>query len=101
VNVTFPFAVELTGVAIHSQHSGRYHAARAVRVAVQDAPEQIRQLVTVDLKSVDEIVSLPKTAGRIWRFDLQAGDSGCVVLRGLQFYAGDDELFPPLVPWTR
>jgi hypothetical protein len=98
VQVAFPYDVELTRVAVHSQHSGQYHAARAMRVAVRGTGERFRQVTEADLKSADDTVTLPKTKGRVWRFEFRGGESGCVVLRGLQFFLGDDELFPPLVP---
>jgi len=61
---------------------------------------KFRGVVKADLKSVDETVTLPKTKGRVWQFEFEAGeDGGCVVLRGLQFFTGDDELFPPLIPY--
>jgi hypothetical protein len=98
VEVTFPYEVELSQIAVHSQHSGEYHAARAVRVAVQDAKDKFRQVVQAALKSTDEKVTVPKTKARVWRFEFQAGESQSVTLRGLRFYSGADELFPPLVP---
>jgi hypothetical protein len=99
VDVTFPVEVELTAVAIHSQHSGQYHPAKAVRILVESKPGGFQPVATADLDSVDATVKLPKTKGTKWRFEFQAGSTGMVVLRGLQFFAGDDELFPPLVPY--
>lgn len=98
VEVTFPYEVELTQIAVHSQHSGEYNAARGVRVAVPGAKEQVRQVVQTALKSADEKVPVPKTKARVWRFEFAAGESQSVTLRGLRFYSGADELFPPLVP---
>ncbi len=99
VDVTFPDEVTLTRLAVHSQHSGIYHAAEAVRVLVRDSGEGFREVAEAALKSVDDTVNLPETKGRGWRFQFRAGPSGIVVLRGLQFFSGDDELFPPLVPY--
>ncbi len=99
VKITFPYEVELTRLAVHSQHSGDYHAAQAVRVSVQDSERRFQAVAKAGLKSIDEMVNLPKTKGRVWQFEFQAGESGFVVLRGLQFFFGDDELFPPLVPY--
>jgi hypothetical protein len=44
-------------------------------------------------------VSFPATKGRVWQLELRADETGEVTLRGLQFFSGDDELFPPLVPY--
>jgi hypothetical protein len=99
VDVSFPYEVELTGIGVHSQHSGQYHPARAVRVRVRANEGPFRDVANAELKSVDETVALPKTKGKTWQFDFQADETNCVVLRGLQFFSGDDELFPPLVPY--
>jgi hypothetical protein len=45
------------------------------------------------------MVTLPKTKGQVWRLEFQAGESQQVVLRGLRYFSGADELFPPLVPY--
>jgi len=99
LQVAFPYEVELTRVAIHSQHSGEYHAAQAVRVAARRADGHFRQIHQAELKSVDEMETLPQpTTSREWRFSFRAAKTGCVVLRGLRFFSGEDELFPPLIP---
>lgn len=99
LEIHFPTEVELTKVAIHSQHSGEYHAAAAARIAVGLKNKRFRDVVKEPLKDVDAIVDFPKTKGRVWQFDFQAGPSRFVVLRGLRFFSGEDELFPPLVPY--
>ena len=98
VQVTFPFEVELTALGVHSQHSGEYHPARAIRVSTQDPKGKYKEVSKGDLPSADERVKLPKTKGKVWLFEFQTGESGIVVLRGLQFFSGDDEIFPTLVP---
>jgi hypothetical protein len=97
VEITFPYQVELTRVGVHSQHSGQYHAARALRVSVE-GENGLKRVGTEDLKSADAMVQLRAAVGQKWRFEFRAGPSGTVVLRGLQFFSGDGELFPPLVP---
>src|SRR5262249_22091336 len=97
VQVTFPYAVELTRVVVHSQHSGRFHAARAIRISTMQQ-NRWKRVTTTDLRSVDAAVSLPPTVAKEWRFEFRAGSSKSVVLRGLEFFSGDDQLFPPLVP---
>jgi len=97
VDIFFPYSIEITRVAVHSQHSGEYNAAQAVKVAVQDSNGMFQEVIEKNLTSADDILTLPKANGRAWRFEFQAGESGYVTLRGLQFYSGDDELFPPLI----
>ena len=101
VQVTFPFEVELTRLAVHSQHSGEYHAAHAVCVSVKDSGGRFQPVVKADLQAVDDMVNLPKTKGQEWQFEFKADETGIVTLRGLQFFSGDDELFPTLVPFRR
>ena len=98
VEVTFPYEVELSHIGVHSQHSGEFHAARAVRVSVPDAKDKLRQVVLAALKSADDKVAVPKTKARVWRFEFQTGESQSVTLRGLRFYSGTDELFPTQIP---
>ncbi len=99
VKVTFPYELELSCLTVHSQHSGEYHAAQTLRVSVPDSEGRFKAVTQADLKSIDATVKFPRTKGREWQFEFQAGESGCVVLRGLQFFSGDEELFPPLVPY--
>jgi hypothetical protein len=98
VQVEFPAEVELSAVGVHSQHSGQYHPARAFRAAVRGANGQFTQVAEAPLKTVDQTVPVPRTKGKTWRFDFEAGESRCVTIRGLQFFGGNDELFPPQVP---
>jgi hypothetical protein len=99
--ITFPYEVELTRIVVHSQHSGQYHIAEAARVGVGHSPEHLRQVTEANLGSADCDVSFPATKARVWQLELRAGDSGQVTIRGLQFFSGDDELFPPLVPYGK
>jgi hypothetical protein len=97
VRITFPFDVQLTKVAIHSQHGGLHDAAEAVRIAAGTA-EGLRAVASQPLKSADAAVSFPPQKARSWELAFKAGKSGVVVIRGLQFFSGDAEIFPPLVP---
>jgi hypothetical protein len=99
VELTFPCEVELTQIRIHSQHSGQYHAAHAVRIARLIGTNKFRPVIETSLKSIDDALGLPKVKAQTWKLDFRAGPSGFVVLRGIQFYAGKDEIFPSLVPF--
>ena len=98
VKISVPYEIELTGLEIHSQHSGQYHAAKAVRVSVRDPQGKFVEVAKAQLKSPDEKVKVAKTKGTVWQLEFQATETGIVVLRGLRFFSGDEELFPPLVP---
>jgi hypothetical protein len=90
--------VTLTGVAVHSQHSGRFHAADRLRVETP-GPRGDRPLREFSLTSVDEQVALSPTAARVWRFRFHAADSRVAVIRGLRFFSNRGEILPPLVPY--
>jgi hypothetical protein len=99
VDLTFPYEAELTRLMVHSQHSGQYHPARAVRVSVRRDGGEFRKVAEAELQSVDATVDVPKTKGKAWRLEFKADETGAVVLRGLRFFSGEDEVYPPLVPY--
>jgi hypothetical protein len=96
-DVTFPCPVELSGVGVHTQHSGKFHAARAVQILVPSG-DSWRQVVDSELPAVDEVVSFASTTAQVWRFRFEAGESNRVVVRALRFFSGETEIFPPLLP---
>jgi len=97
--ITFPLPVRLSRVGIHSQHSGKYHAAIAVRIEAK-LGNAYREVAERKLGSVDDHVSFRLRTARQWRLYFQAGKSKRVVIRGLQFFSGKKEVFPPFVPYT-
>jgi hypothetical protein len=46
----------------------------------------------------DAVLKFRATKAQAWRFYLKAGRTGAVVVRGLRFFQGEDEIFPRLVP---
>jgi hypothetical protein len=98
VELTFPYEVELTRIAVHSQHSGRYHPAKAVSVSVGDGGGRYRPVASAEGISPDAVVDVPKAKGKTWRLEFRTDETRCVVIRGLRFFAGEDEVFPTLVP---
>lgn len=100
VKLTAPYEVDLTGVEIHSQHSGQYHAALALRVSAIGPDGKIVGVAKSALKSPDETVkwAKPKAKAKVWLLELQTTQTGVVVLRGLRFQSGDTDLFPSLIP---
>ncbi|MDD2716628.1 MAG: hypothetical protein PHW04_12120 [Candidatus Wallbacteria bacterium] len=100
LQISFPKGVDLSRIVIHSQHSGEYHIAKAALLAVKKAAGFSR-IIETDLDSADAVIVFPPTGGRVWKLDLRAGESGYVVLRGLQFFSGAEELFPPMLPYQQ
>ena len=98
LELLFPFTVELTGIGIHTQHSGKYHAAEAVRISTRTKRGEYSLVNESRLRSVDERVNFTFTKAQYLKLDLKAGSSGYVVVRGLQFFSGSEEIFNPLIP---
>lgn len=96
-DVSFPFPVQLSKVAVHSQHSGKHHAALGVRIQAK-SDEGWREVAEAELPGVDHSFSFPATVAQEWRFRFRAGDSNQVVIRGLRFFSGEAEIFPPFLP---
>jgi hypothetical protein len=99
LDITFPFAVELTGIAIHSQHSGRGHEATAMRLKAVDGDDS-RLVAQQKIAEVDAVVSFPKTTAQSWKLTLETGKSTILVIRGLRFFNGEKEVVPHMVPYV-
>jgi len=91
LDLEFPMAVNLTRIRIHSQHSGVNHAAVGARVFAMGQGD-FRLLTEQPLASADAEVPFTSTSSKFWRVDLKAGQSGEVLLRGMKFFSGSDEL---------
>ena len=100
LTITFPIDVALTGLAVHSQHSGLDHQATAMRLEVLEGDEP-RVVSKQELAEIDAVISFPRAVGKRWRLTLEAGKSGILVVRGLRFLNGDREVVPHMVPFAR
>jgi hypothetical protein len=92
-DLTFPVPVTLTRITVYSQHSGQCHKAEQARVWA-GSKKGFRQVGSTKLSSPDSAVEFPAAKAQVWRLELQAGPSGMVVLRGLRFFHGENEMFP-------
>jgi len=84
VAVTFPATVTLSGVGVHSQHSGCANAADGVRIEVQGRAG-FSYVGEQELISADQAVRFPSTRAQTWRFSFHAANQKLVTLRGLRF----------------
>lgn len=99
LNLSFPGEVSLDRMIIHSEHSGKYNRAEAVKIEIVDRVESIHvtdQLVS----SADESIEFEAASGKDWRLTLTAGPSGNVCMRGLEYFSDEQQLFPPPVPYN-
>lgn len=46
----------------------------------------------------DDEVRFSPTEAKRWKFFFQAGETRREVVRGLRFFLGDEQLFPPFMP---
>lgn len=97
LELEFPLPVELTSIVIHSEHSGRSHAVHRARVQAAAGAGWI-DVADANLSAPAACVAFDSTTSANWKLHLKAGSSRQVVIRGLQFFAGEDEVFPPRVP---
>jgi hypothetical protein len=93
LDLTFPEAVELTRIEVHSGHSGSYHLALRARVSVFDGGTP-RVLVDAPLAGMVDAITFPLARGQHWSIALEAGPRRLVVVRGLRFFDNGMETFP-------
>lgn len=95
-DITFPMAVALNKVTIHSQHSGLYWEAQQVRIETLVGTSFV-QIVSATLQQVDQTIPIPEATAQVWRFWFYNPGS-VVLIRGLEFFSAFDEIFPPQFP---
>ncbi len=95
LDLTFPFPVELTRIRLYSGHSDQYHPVLSFSCSIPDAGSALRTLATSTLQGFDGEVSFSATESQRWHLELTPGESKMVVVRGLRFYSGETEIFPP------
>jgi hypothetical protein len=95
LTILFPVEIALDAIRIASQHSGVFHAAEAVQVEVADGEGQFAFVAKqANAKPVCHI-TFPKRSGRVWKLAFSNQKSGHVVVRGLRFFVGKEEFYPP------
>ena len=99
VKLTFPETVELDRFKVHSQHSGKSHEVRGVRVSTIGMDSSVTEVASSEIDFPDGEIAFAKETSKRWKLEFKAGKSGAVVIRGLRFFSGDQELYPPLIPY--
>jgi hypothetical protein len=94
----FPFAVELTGIGIHSQHSALDHAVTAMKLETIDGDAN-RVVAEQKVAEIDATVTFPATTGTVWKLTLEPGKSRTIVIRGIRFLNGEREVVPHMVTY--
>jgi len=99
VTLKFPIPIELDRIKVYSQHSGKSHEANGVTVSSVGEGAEVTEIGTSAIDFPDGEITFSKTKAQHWKLDFQAGKSRAVVIRGLRFFNGDQEFYPPLVPY--
>lgn len=97
--VTFPVSVTLCKVCIHSQYSGQYHMATALRVQAMRS-NGLKDVCQQPLFTRDAFVEFPPTTTQTWRLHFRPGNSRQVVIRGLRFFSPGREIFCSDYPYN-
>lgn len=95
LDLKFPFPVELTKIRLYSGHSEKYHPVKSFACSVPSPNGTSKTLARHEMKSFNGEVTFTATESQDWHLDLTPGESKTVVIRGLRFYSGPTEIFPP------
>lgn len=94
----FPVTVTLDSISVHSQHSGLAHIAKGITIETIDH-DVFRKIIAEDIISPDQIVTFSPATSKKWRLRFKTTHSEVLVIRGLQFYCGNKQIFAPPVPY--
>jgi hypothetical protein len=96
VQVQFPMAVSLNKIGVHTEHSGAHWSADVVKVEAGNPFAYVTQQGV----GIDDQVSFSTTTASRWQFSFhsRSGNNGYVVVRGLQFFGPDGEIFSNFYP---
>ncbi len=98
VTVEFPEIQTVNALVVHSQQDGGVNRAEAVNVEYFDGTS-FRTLCQNTISAPDVELEFPNLAVRTWRFSFKPGASRKVTIRGLEFFDGGIQLYPPLYPY--
>ena len=98
LKLNFPMPITLDRIKIYSQHSGKHHAVKGVKVSTIDESEKLTEIVDSNVAAPDGEIRFEPSTSQKWELSFRAGRSKTVVIRGLRFFLGDQEFFPPLAP---
>lgn len=99
VTLKFPQSIELDRIKVYSQHSGKTHEVTHVTVSTIGQGSEEVEIGSSEVDFPDGELTFSKTRTQTLKLDFKAGKSKAVVIRGLRFFSGDQEYYPPLVPY--
>lgn len=92
VHVKFPRPVALDRVSVHSEHSAQYHRVAEVKIRTE-IKGKLTALASEEVAAAEHDVKFARTDTRSLLISFRPGRSGQIVLRGLQFFDGEQEWF--------
>lgn len=98
VVVDFPLTVTLDKIGLHAQHSGQYHQVDSIKIEYYSGGDYVTVL-TDTVSNQDQWFAFTENTSDKWKIYFKPGVSQGIVIRGLQFYYLDEEVFPPLIPY--
>ncbi len=99
LDVRFPGRFTFTAIQLHTEHSGRYHRARAVQVELPKAGGRV--ILTKSLRRSDSVLCTGPVSTTHVRLRLRTGPKRQVVVRGVRFLSAGKALFAPVGPRGR
>ncbi len=99
IDLLFPIPVTLDQISLHSQHSGFIHPTESIEIGVLENG-YYKSLVNKAVTSADQWFKFEANTSNYWRVYLKPGETGFSVVRGMQFYYQDNDIFPPYVPYN-
>lgn len=101
VEVTFPIPVTLDRMLVYSQHGGNQHRVEQIQVKSQAQNGLFKILGSATAATANTAVNFSPTTARVWQVRLRSGSSGQVAVRGIRYFHGGKEWFPPEEPAAR
>lgn len=99
INLEFPVEVTLDSIVVHSQHSGKYHEAKSVKIEIENNG-RFKAVLEKRNISIDETVAFKEVTSKKWRLHFLPGPTRHITIRGIQFFLKDNEIFPPWIPYS-
>ena len=99
VQLTFPMEVALDRIKVYSQHSGKHSGITGVRVSTFNKTNEPTAVAASKIEDPDGEINFEQATSQKWKIDFRSGKSKKVAIRGLRFYNGEKEMFPPSAPY--
>ncbi len=97
LTITFPGEVTLDAMELFTQHSGRYNAPTQITILTLEG-RTANRVTSKRYEKADMRITFPQTTAKTWQIQFAVKPHQRLCLRGLEYFCGEDQLFPPQVP---